>query len=174
MNKKIIEKFEKIRIAEVENFNKIGHGNFNVFVVEEKPDGEIITAVLLVPKGNEDFLNNRFDYLYKIGKIMKNEKEINIIAIISISEAWVSHVDKDDVKEYDKKIGMPRNDPKKNEILMFSIMDNNDETFMSMHQIKDENGKRSVEVEPMKGKHTKLQNELLGSFWKGHKGYVKV
>lgn len=174
MNKKIIENFEKIRDVEVENFNKVGCSHFNIFILDGKPDGKITAGIVMTPGGNDDFLKNRFDYLYKIGKIMKNQEQVNAIAVISISEAWVSKVHKDDADSYKKNIGMPSKDPKKKEVLLFAVMDNNDETVMYMHEIKDEKGKRLVNPKPMSKKHTSVENELLGSFWKGHKGFVKV
>ena len=101
---------------------------------------------------------------------MRNDKRMNIVALISVSEAWLSMVDKKDMKDFT----MTSKDPKKIEMLIFNAMDKEGNNLFHCHEIKEVNAKRFVSPKPYKEKMDKIENRLLGSFWKGHEGYVKT
>jgi len=174
MKTEIIKKFEDVKKFEMSNFEKLGRCEFTVLMLDEKPDGKLIAGMMLTSGGMQDFLENRFDYLYKAGRAIRNEKRLNIVAVISASEAWLSKVHKDKQESYAENIKLPSNDPNKIEALIFNVMDSEGENIMYVHEIKSKDGKRYVEPKSMGQDYDKLENILLGSFWKGHKGFVKT
>ena len=174
MDNKIIKKFEQVRDFEMDNFKKVGYCDFTVLMLDETKDGKLIAGMFQTLGSKDEFMKNRFDILYRTGRMISKDNRLNIVALISVSEAWVSHVKKDKEKDYNKDIGLPSKDPNKIEVMLFNVMDKDENTIMFVHEIKDRNGKRYIEPKPMQSAYDKVENMLLGSFWKGFKGYIKI
>lgn len=131
---------------------------------------KMVVAPLMDCKNSEE----RFLLLSSLGKKLA-QNNVTIEAAIAISESWMSR----SVKKEDFLKTEPSKDPKREEILMFSAIDNSENAITVMYAI-ERNGdkivlnsmKKEIDILDKWVKNDKdavFSNFLLNSFWDSYK-----
>ena len=172
MDKKIVEKYRKIKAAAVKNFEKDGGLHFCFFSIVEMGDDLVASPIMIDPRNTEAF-KQRQDIAFKVGRYIaseKHRKNHKVVAFMVVSEAWQSEQPKDTKIE---NAMMPSEDPNRIEILQFSIQDEKENVYFETYKILEKDGNRSID-QKHGSFHKGAKAPLLDAMWKGYQGYVKV
>ncbi len=160
--------FDVIVKNSIEDFNK--NKKIQPQVIFLTSVKKMVVAPLMDCKNSEE----RFLLLSSLGKkLAKNN--VTIEAAISISESWMSR----SIKREDLSKTTPSEDPKREEVLMFSAIDNSENAISVMYaierkgdEIKLNSMNKEIDILDKWVKNDKdavFSNFLLNSFWDSYK-----
>jgi len=169
MDKKELEEIVKhAESAALQNFEKDKEVAPILIIYCETKEGERVQALMPM---SEEMLSHRRDVFFILGKeFLKNDQFSHVDALIFVSEAWMSKIDKKKNPEKfertkDKKFNkedMPSNDPDKMDVIMITGMSDLREISASAYKVENRD-----KVTKIKQNWSTMDAELLNEFWRG-------
>ncbi len=174
-----------------EIFEKCGGVNPTLLIIgrtERKENGK--DKALMICSLPEKEMGDRQGFMFRFGKYLYSQIQDNklpekirkVDAVAFSSEGWMSVLSKEVSKKIDSgemEMPKPSLDPKRKEILMFSIMDENGQNEgISYEIVRDEKKKGTLKEMPARisfqNKSARTENYLLKSFWAGFLPAIKM
>jgi hypothetical protein len=166
------EEVQQISKSAQKVFDECGHCDLMFFVLYTDKDDKKHIDIFGAPSSQQDlFVENRFRILYELGKQISQRPDIKTIdGIICVSEIWISSLTKKEAKKLEKEgkpMPLPSESPNRKEGVQVSGINNKNEGYSELFEIKEINHKRSLKKLEDSSKFTQMEHPLLSNFWKG-------